>query len=169
MEPFKHWINVDVIVGIASHFAQHSKEFDLERFVAYCFHNLENLELKARTIHLAHGMNKFLPADYYLATRVIQKSLGPVLKDAISGGEVNSEGVGGWALMAFAEYVALYGQKHPDISFNLLQEITRRGSAEFAIRYFLRAQPELTLSVLKSWLDHEDHHVRRLISEGTRP
>jgi 3-methyladenine DNA glycosylase AlkC len=42
-------------------------------------------------------------------------------------------------------------------------------SAEFAIRHFILKQPEQTLAILSAWLEHENHHVRRLVSEGTRP
>ncbi len=47
--------------------------------------------------------------------------------------------------------------------------MTEYFSAEFAIRHFILRQPEQTLIVLQSWLQDENHHVRRLVSEGTRP
>ena len=136
MEPFKQWINIEVIQGMALHFVRHSKDFNAEEFIAQASDNLENLELKARTTQLARVMNCCLPSDFPEAAVVIQQSLGPVLAESISGGEVNSKGIGGWALMALADYVGLYGQGHFDVSMNLLQQITRRGSVEFAIRYF---------------------------------
>lgn len=42
-------------------------------------------------------------------------------------------------------------------------------SAEFAIRPFLHHQPERTLALLHGWCAHPDEHVRRLVSEGSRP
>jgi 3-methyladenine DNA glycosylase AlkC len=66
-------------------------------------------------------------------------------------------------------YVGLQGLEHFDLSMMLLKEMTKRSSSEFGIRFFLLAQPERTLSVLESWVDDSNYHVRRLISEGTRP
>jgi len=51
----------------------------------------------------------------------------------------------------------------------LFKEMTKRSSSEFGIRFFLLAEPGRTLSVLESWVGDSNVHVRRLISEGTRP
>ena len=51
----------------------------------------------------------------------------------------------------------------------LLNAMTRRFTSEFSIRFFLLASPEETLNTLKNWLQDDNKHVRRLISEGTRP
>ncbi len=47
--------------------------------------------------------------------------------------------------------------------------MTKCSSSEFGIRFFLLAAPEKTLSVLNKWTDDKNQHVRRLVSEGTRP
>ena len=47
--------------------------------------------------------------------------------------------------------------------------MTKRFSAEGAIRPFLLNYPERTLSILSDWAGDENCHVRRLVSEGTRP
>lgn len=47
--------------------------------------------------------------------------------------------------------------------------MTRRFTSEFAVRPFLRAMPERTLRQLHAWCGDPDHHVRRLVSEGSRP
>jgi 3-methyladenine DNA glycosylase AlkC len=46
---------------------------------------------------------------------------------------------------------------------------TRHGSAEFAVREFLRRDLHRTLRVMGTWSRDEDEHVRRLASEGCRP
>lgn len=40
---------------------------------------------------------------------------------------------------------------------------------EWALRPFLNHWPEMVWPVLERWSDHENYHVRRLVSEGTRP
>jgi len=48
-------------------------------------------------------------------------------------------------------------------------EITKRATSEFSIRTPLRDEPERTLERLATWVHDENVHVRRLVSEGTRP
>ena len=50
-----------------------------------------------------------------------------------------------------------------------LKTFTKVGSAEFAVREFLRADLTSTLEVMKEWSLDKDEHVRRLASEGSRP
>lgn len=51
----------------------------------------------------------------------------------------------------------------------ILKMLTRRFSAEFAIRDFILADQDKALTEVCSWLDHDNVHIRRLASEGTRP
>lgn len=50
-----------------------------------------------------------------------------------------------------------------------LTELTRFGTAEFAIRPFLLQDTERTLAVMRRWTSSADEHIRRLASEGSRP
>ena len=50
-----------------------------------------------------------------------------------------------------------------------MKELTKRFSMEGPIRPFIDAYPGKTLEVLRSWALDENYHVRRLVSEGTRP
>ncbi len=48
-------------------------------------------------------------------------------------------------------------------------ELTKRFTSEFSIRAYLDRYPEQTLTRLGEWATDENVHVRRLVSEGTRP
>lgn len=48
-------------------------------------------------------------------------------------------------------------------------EITQRFTCEYSIRPFLEHHTEATLARLREWACDESVHVRRLVSEGTRP
>lgn len=48
-------------------------------------------------------------------------------------------------------------------------ELTQRFTAEFSIRAFLTHHPEATYARLRDWARHDNVHVRRLVSEGSRP
>lgn len=81
----------------------------------------------------------------------------------------NNNEISAWLSLVCCEYVAINDNISLEEGLLSLQKMTELFSAEFAIRHYLLKQPEATLKVLKSWLQHENHHVRRLISEGTRP
>jgi 3-methyladenine DNA glycosylase AlkC len=50
-----------------------------------------------------------------------------------------------------------------------LHALTRRFSAEFAIRPFILAHPDRVYATLHEWTRDPSPHVRRLVSEGSRP
>ena len=58
---------------------------------------------------------------------------------------------------------------HRDRAPDLLYEATQRFSMEFYIRPFLNRWPEAILTRLRTWAEDGNYHVRRLVSEGTRP
>ena len=80
-----------------------------------------------------------------------------------------AEGLAGWAIWPMNEFVAMRGLAAPERALRTLHALTQRSTAEFAIRAFLIEHEVLTLRTLRGWLDDPSPHVRRLISEGTRP
>jgi 3-methyladenine DNA glycosylase AlkC len=56
-----------------------------------------------------------------------------------------------------------------DEAMDVLALLTPRNTSEFAIRELLRARPERGLAIMRTWVSHPNHHVRRLASEGSRP
>jgi 3-methyladenine DNA glycosylase AlkC len=78
---------------------------------------------------------------------------------------------GDFILAPLGEFVVRNGltKKHLRRSLRTLKEITKRFSMEDAIRAFLREFPDQTLAELEKWAKDPNYHVRRLVSEGTRP
>ncbi|NRB04337.1 MAG: hypothetical protein HRU30_13860 [Rhodobacteraceae bacterium] len=60
-------------------------------------------------------------------------------------------------------------EAHRALSFTLLHAATQRFSMEFYIRPFINRWPQETLAQLHVWAKDPNYHVRRLVSEGTRP
>lgn len=168
-EPFKNLFNRQIIQGMALNFKAQWSAFDAEGFEAAASDNLEALELKQRSDQITAAMLAFLPEDYEKSGAIMLASLGTLLADDLSAGEVNEAGIAGWAVMPMAHYVGLYGHGHFDLSMMLLKEMTKRSSSEFGVRFFLLESPQKTLAVFKKWATDENHHVRRLVSEGSRP
>ncbi len=79
----------------------------------------------------------------------------------------------GWMIWPVSEALAVRATSHGTAEFDsglsLLAELTPRLTGEFAIRTFLDADLDRTLRTALTWTTHEDEHVRRLASEGTRP
>ncbi len=168
-EAFKNVFNSSMVRGMAGHFKQHWSAFDDKRFIRTAIKNLQALELKARSQQITQAMVQYLPTDYPHAGEIMLASLHPVDGGDIADLGVEKEGIGGWAMMPMTHYVALQGQDDFMLSMNLLKAMTQRFSAEFDIRFFLLAAQDETMAVLHTWASDENYHVRRLVSEGTRP
>jgi len=66
-------------------------------------------------------------------------------------------------------FQAQRGMAHPERALLALHAITQRFTAEFAIRPFIVQHPELVFRTLNGWVNDPCAHVRRLVSEGSRP
>lgn len=110
-----------------------------------------------------------LPLEFPAFEKIIRASLHPSEDPENEGASFGPEGVVGMAGWAIADLVTLRGRERPEAALGLLKDVTKRFSAEFAVRPFLDENTELTLEVFKEWLTDENRHVRRLASEGCRP
>jgi 3-methyladenine DNA glycosylase AlkC len=168
-EPFKNLFNLEIIHGMAMHFQHHWPQFDAAGFMNAAGDNLDALELKARSSQITDAMIKYLPTDFEKAGEIMLASLKISTDDNVFAESVDDDGIAGWAVMPMTHYVGLRGLDRFELSMNLLKQMTKCSSSEFGIRFFLIDSPGRTLSVLKSWTDDSNQHVRRLVSEGTRP
>ncbi len=167
-EPFKNAFNADIIKNMATHFAKQWSHFDSKGFIKTANHGLETLELKARSAQITDTMQQYLPQNYIHATEIMLKALAKE-DDSFSESPSPEEGIAGWAIMPMTHYVARYGLEHFDLSMNLLKEMTKRFSSEFDIRFFILADRARALDYLNNWVNDANPHVRRLVSEGSRP
>jgi 3-methyladenine DNA glycosylase AlkC len=157
MEPFKNLINAKLIQAAAARLAAAWPAFDGKRFVRDASTGLDALEMKARAMQICTALENTLPADFTAAAAVLQ----PVLQ--------GDGALEGWILWPVGEYIARRGQAHPDVALQLLHALTQRFTAEFAIRPFIVQQPAHVFATLARWVDDPSEHVRRLVSEGSRP
>lgn len=137
--------------------------FDTEAFVAGILPHLADKELKERVQLFAQALHACLPPDFPAAWSILQATFDPEL--------AGTEGVfnDGWHYWPMAQFIETYGLDHFEAAMQAMFEITKRHSAEFAIRPFLVRYPQQTLAMLHEWAEDENPHVRRLVSEGTRP
>lgn len=169
MEAFKNAFNEKLVGEMSQHFKNQWPEFDSRAFTRACTQDLHNLELKERSLHITHNLQKYMPKDFNHAARILLNSLGTELDDDLSLAKIDRAGIAGWAIMPMSHFVALNGLNHFELSMNLLKEMTKRFTAEFAIRFFIIKERDKTLAQLNKWAKDKNQHVRRLVSEGSRP
>ncbi len=167
-EPFKNVFNQTMIDQIAHQFRIHCKDFDDVRFFNLAMHGLENLELKARAENVLEALTQTLPDNFEEASTALFAALYPDTEEPPSQLE-DEPGLRGWAILPLSLYVAKHGIQDSSRSLELLKEMTKRFTSEFAIRTFLMNDLETTLPTLMQWTHDPSEHVRRLVSEGTRP
>ncbi len=170
MEPFKNLINPALVQTAARHLQRTLPDFDARRFTALSTQGLDALEMKARAMQIASALEATLPEDFATAAAGIEAALAPAAEHErlaeLHGAEA---GLAGWILWPVGEFIARRGLQQPERALAALGELTQRFSAEFAIRPFIVAHPALSFATLARWAKHPNLHVRRLVSEGSRP
>ncbi len=161
MEPFKNEFSFPKAKSIAVAVKRVHPDFSIPRVSKGLEEALEPLELKQRMHFIADRIEAGLPSHPPEMFSILVKSLA---KD-----DVDRLGIRSFLTWPLTEIVARRGMDHFSESMAALEEMTKRFSAEFAIRPFIRLQPEKAFKQLHKWCRHPDHHVRRLVSEGSRP
>lgn len=161
MEPFKNLFSFEVIKK-GAHVIQHAHpDFNLEHFM-HSFDALESLELKDRCNLIAQRLTEYMPDDFIICQQIILQGLDSKGEDHFSGWFL-------WAVQMFLiKRIKQYDHHILDI-VDLLKAITPHFSSEFSIRYLIRDYFDMIHPVLLSLVNDDNHHVRRWISEGTRP
>lgn len=166
MEPFKNSFSPTLVSCIADQLEQHIASFDRANFEVPIHRALDDLELKARAQLIADHIHLALPRDHAERSRVLRA----MLRDEYDEAQLSDEhGLAGWAVYPLTIVVGQHGIDDFEDSLELLKAMTGRFSSEFGIRYFLLADQDRALGIMRSWIDDPSKHVRRLVSEGTRP
>ena len=174
-EPFKNLINNRTVERASEHLHRAWPAFDRQQFEHQATHGLDALEFKARAMHLADALQATLPANFADAAAVLEASLAdPIPLDAAGepsglSGVQSDSGLSGWVVWSMGEFVVRQGMADVPRALACLHALTQRFSAEFALRPFIQQHPDTTLATLGTWVNDPSAHVRRLVSEGSRP
>jgi 3-methyladenine DNA glycosylase AlkC len=161
--PFKNYYGVALAHEYAHKLSAAYPDFPAEPFIAEIAPKIDALELVGRVQLIAAGLRKYLPPAYPDALERLLAILGDPLPD--DGGMFNA---GSW-VYPIATFVQEYGLDDFDASVRGLYEVTKRFTSEFAIRPYLVRYTEPMLRHLHRWAEDPNPHVRRLVSEGSRP
>ncbi|MGD9418245.1 MAG: DNA alkylation repair protein [Verrucomicrobiota bacterium JB025] len=158
MEPFKNAFDYRNALRIGRAIKAAHPDFSLPAFRRGLEDALGTRELKDRMRLLADRIEAGLPGDPRVLFPILTRALGD-----------ETSGLGGFAVWPLTEIVARRGLDHHHAAMDALESMTCRFTAEFAIRSFIRAKPEPTFRQLHHWCGHPSEHVRRLVTEGSRP
>ena len=163
MELMKNGLGNSAIARIAKALNLVLDDFDQTLFIKQALANIEALELKERVVHIIAVLHQHLP-DNFLTTLNILEQLPAHWDPGDADDPLRS-----FAAWPIIDYISTYGLNYPEQSLASLKQLTHLFSAEFAIRAFIQQDVNLCLAHLTQWLESDNEHVRRLISEGTRP
>lgn len=163
-EPLKNYFDERVPRVIAGQITRVWPGFSGEAYLRDVLEGYAELGLMDRGRHIARTLRRYLPDAYPEALEILLESVG----DRPS----RTEGDGGMAsflYLAHVQFVEEFGLDDFERSMQALHVLTQRFTAEFSVRPFLERYEAETLALLRQWTEDPSTHVRRLVSEGTRP
>ncbi|MEM8577707.1 MAG: DNA alkylation repair protein [Pseudomonadota bacterium] len=139
--------------------------FDGDAFAAEALAGVPDRSLIACLDHFADCLEPRLAPDFPTMGDQLEAAMPPRLDPSLTDDDF------GLFIHAVPGVLAVrHGlEHHRDRALDLLHAATQRFSMEFYIRPFLNRWPEETLTRLALWAEDDNYHVRRLVSEGTRP
>ena len=164
-EALKHHYGPDIPRRIAAMIRATHPRFDARSFLRHALYGYEALELMQRGAKIADALHAHLPGDFPAAVEILLVSLNqPAASKSEGKNPINS-----FLFLPHTLFIAQHGLDHFEVSMRAQHTLTQRFSAEFSIRKFLQQKPIDTLKTLRVWAADPSEHVRRLVSEGTRP
>ncbi len=160
-----HLFNPDSIGDLAAEYSAALPDFDAARFQDAVLAGFPERELMARMEWIADCLEPQLSSSFPEMADQLEAAMPPELDPSLSDDDF------GRFIHAVPGILAVrHGlEAHRDRALDLLYAATKRFSMEFYVRSFLNRWPEETLARLAIWAEDDNYHVRRLVSEGTRP
>ena len=121
----------------------------------------EDRELKERMVHIADVLFRHFPNDYKEALQIILDLIREVPNSPLADHS--------YEFIFLPDFIERYGLDHYSESVTAMESLTQFITCEFAVRPFILKYPDRMMSQMEEWTLHENHHVRRLASEGCRP
>lgn len=163
-EPLKNHFGPGVVRELAGQIADAWPAFRAGAFISDALSGFDALELMPRGTHLARALRRHLPQDFEAAVEILLASAA--VRRSRSAGD---GGMASFFFLPHVAFVAEFGLDHFEASMRAQHALTQVFTAEFSIRPFLERHEAATLARLRTWARDPNLHVRRLVSEGTRP
>lgn len=160
-----HLFNAETVAQLAAEYAAGVPSFDGARFEAEALAGFESRELLERLEWLATCVEAQLSGNFVVMADQLEAAMPARLSPDLSDDDFGHFIHGVPGILAVRHGLDM----HRERALDLLYAATQRFSMEFYIRPFLNHWPVETLARLAIWGRDENYHVRRLVSEGTRP
>ncbi len=159
----KRWFGVNLAELLAEKIQTVFPEFNAQEYIHAVAKQVMNLEYSGRIELHAKMLKKYLPKEYPTAILILTHILG----------DENPHETGMFThfywVLPIGKFIEMYGLEDLETSLKAIEEVTKRGTGEYAIRAFIRKYPDELLKTLAHWAQSDSFHVRRLASEGLRP
>ncbi len=157
----KEVYNHQFLETLAASAAKADSKFSKQKFLRSFPENIwAQKELKQRMRAISIALNQeILAENFSQKIEILKKIALTIPKNKMSG----------LALIIFADFVEVFGLKNFEESMAALEFFTEFGSAEFAVRQFIKLDWRRASEFFEKWSKSKNHHVRRLSSEGLRP
>ncbi len=162
-QPLKLLIGKRLVTLIGESFAAVHAPFDRRRFARRANRDLDALEMKERSRHVAAALAAELPPGAAEAMPSRTGGLPPQSE------RTEDNGLRPFFYFPHSSLIAQHGIGSFAHGMRACRELTQRFTAEFCVRPFLERYRDQALRLLTKWTRSRSAHVRRLVSEGTRP
>lgn len=152
---FKNLINEDVVRKISIEILRVHPKFDAKNF-SKVSHLFPQLELRGRALAISDSLKLCLPTNYVEALNILVKV-------------IKNKKLSGFSLWGFSEFIGQHGLDHFDESLKAMYVLTQHFTAEFAVRPFFQKDHHTVLGYFEKWSTDPNVHIRRWVSEGSRP
>jgi 3-methyladenine DNA glycosylase AlkC len=162
-EPLKNSYGIDIPIKIAQMIQNVYSDFNSAEFIEWIKTDYDSLELMDRGRKISAALKVFLPGNFQQAIEILLASA----EESFELDENNS--LGSFIFMPHVNFVAENGLDDFETSMQAHYILTQKFTSEFGIRPFIQKYPDESLRLLTQWAKDPNYHVRRLVSEGTRP
>ncbi len=158
----KDYFTPEVIEAFAQRVVTVRSDFDAPRFMSEVLdRGWDDLAFTQRSERIGDAFWSVLGMGVEPALEVIVSMLPEELDDP--EGALNN----GFWMWPLGHVIATYATEHLELGLDACEALTKRFTAEFAVRPFLARYPE-AMDRVHRWALDPSEHVRRLASEGTR-
>jgi 3-methyladenine DNA glycosylase AlkC len=139
-------------------------DFDLDTYKSRLLHLLSESTFSERKTAITDCLIELLPSDNLKAIHLLMACLPPPYEEDALDSDMDR-----FIVAPMAEVIARKGIPHFEASMHALYLVTKTFTAEWAIRPIIEKYPSESHTLLIQWAEDPNAHVRRLVSEGTRP
>jgi 3-methyladenine DNA glycosylase AlkC len=160
----RDFFNPTIIKELADKIHSLYSDFDQKGFLFDILTDLDSQTYTERKNSITNALIEYLPKDYPTSVDIILNVLPPDYETEELESTINR-----FYITSLTAYIGQQGINDFDLSMEALYKVTKCFTSEFDIRPFILKYPSESLALLKTWAKDPNLHVRRLVSEGSRP